>query len=530
MGNLVPRPGGDDGDLGSLTGTGFSRHILATAKGTGYLAGGTFFAYACRFVIALVLARALGAESYGLYVLAVSAAGLFAGISLLGIDDALVRYVAILSNREDRDGLAGTLQLGVIVGVSGGVVMGVVLFLCAEPIANGLFDEPALARLLRLLSVAVPFLSLSNALLGTARGFRRMDYAAFAESVVQSIVRMVLVILLAITGWLGLYGAAIAFGLADVAASISLILLLNRSFPLREALQRGVRRDVGAVFRFAIPLWLSGLLRQFRRNIQKVMLGAMSSIANVGIFAIAGRVSLVAGVSSGSIYVSSKPLMAQLHDAGDRQGLHRLYATTTRWTLGMNIPFFLVIVLYAEPILRLFGETFASATTALIVVAVAELIGAATGTCQGMIDMTGHVRVKLANTVLNTLVLVGGGALLIPRFGVIGAATAALIAVSAVNVASVLEVWILERVLPFDRDSWKVVVAGAGAFLVGIGLRILMPVGTSLGLAIIQGTLVSLAYVAIVLTLGLASDDRLVIGRSLGRLGLKRMATLRGLT
>jgi O-antigen/teichoic acid export membrane protein len=141
-----------------------------------------------------------------------------------------------------------------------------------------------------------------------------------------------------------------------------------------------------------------------------------------------------------------------------------------------------------------------------------------------MIDMTGHTRVKLANTILNTVMLIGGGAVLIPRSGVIGAAVASLIAVSTVNVASVLEVWVLEGYLPFDRDWWKPLVAGIGAFGLGLVLRPLMGAGTDLVPAVFQGALVSIAYVVLVLTLGLAPDDRLVIGRAFGRLGLSRVA------
>ena len=522
---LVPASAADEGTTPSPTGTELEGNIVATAKGTGYLAGGTFFAFGCRFVIALVLARALGAEGYGLYVLGVSAAALFAGVSLLGIDDAMVRYVAILSRRGDRDGLSGTLQLGLVVSVLGGLAMGAVLFVCAGPIADGLFDEPELAQLLRLLAAVVPFLTLSSVLLGSARGFRQMGSAALAETVVQSAVRMGLVIVLALAGWLHLYTAAIAFGLADVAASITLIALLNRQFPLRAAFRLGgARRDAREIFRYAIPLWLSGLMRQSRRNVQNVMLGAMTSIGNVGVFSIASQVSLVATTTSTSIYVSSRPPMAQLHDAGDRAALSRLYATTSRWTFGLNVPFFLVIALYPEAILGLFGGAFEHGATALIIVAFTGLVGAATGTCQGMIDMTGHTRVKLANAILNTVVLVVGGAVLIPRHGVVGAAIASLIAVTAVNVASILELWALERYLPFDRDWWKQVVAASGALGLGIALRTMSPVGTDPTSAVLQGAVVSLSYVGLVLALGLAPDDRLVVGRVFGRIGLGRIA------
>jgi hypothetical protein len=98
-----------------------------------------------------------------------------------------------------------------------------------------------------------------------------------------------------------------------------------------------------------------------------------------------------------------------------------------------------------------------------------------------------------------------------------------------VNIASLVEVWRLEGLHPFDRDSWKLVAAGIGAYAFGSILRSLIPVGDDIVLAVVQGALVALVYVAIVLALGLAADDRMVIGRVLGRIGLGRVATWRRL-
>ncbi len=475
-----------------------SRDILATAKGGGFLAAGTVFEFATRFVIALILARSLGANDYGLYVLAISAASLFAGISLLGTDDAMVRYVAILSGRRDDDGVTGTMQIGFGMALLGGLVMGGILFLCAGPIAVDLFHAPELARVLHLFAVVVPFLAVSNTLLGMARGFRRMDYAALSQNVLQSLVRVVLVAIFALGGWLHLYAAAIAFGLSDVAASLALIALLNREFPLKRSLDLRARRDLRAIFGFALPLWLAGLLRQFRRNIQNVMLGVMSSVANVGIFAIANRVNLVAGVSSQSIYIASRPLMAQLHDRRDHEALGGLYTATTRWTFGINIPFFLVMVLYPGSLLLAFGKPFVAGATSLVILACGQMVDAGTGTCQGMIDMTGHTRVKLANAVALTTLLIGGGALLIPRWGVVGAAVASFVAVSSVNVASIVEVWMFEKLIPFDRSFLKPALAGLGAFVAGLFLRARMPVVTSTA-ALFQAAIVSIVYIGLLL-------------------------------
>jgi O-antigen/teichoic acid export membrane protein len=503
------------GVAGSATIGGEPRDILVTARGSGVLAAGSFVEFATRFVIAFLLARSLGAGDYGLYVLAISAATLFAGISLLGLDDAMVRYVAILSGRRDTPGVRGTIQLGLGVAAATGAALGAVLYLGAEPIATGLFDEPRLTRLLQLVALAVPFLSISNVLAGTARGFHRMDIAALAENVVQSGVRLGLLAAIFLVGGLSTATAVVVFGIADVAATITMITLLHRHFPL-ESRGQPVRRDGKAVFRFALPLWFSGMLRQFRRNIEALLLGATGPAANVGVFAVVNKVNLVGHVWLLSILVAVKPTMAQLHDRGDRAELARVYTATTRWSLSLALPCVIAMVLYREPILATFGMSFTAGSTALVILAMAELANAGTGTCGPMLDMTGHTRLKVANSVLWTGLLIGSGIVLIPRWGVVGAATASLVAIAAVNLLTVAELWALEHLVPYDRTFWKPLVAGAGAWATGLALGRLMPFGSDLAPAILQGIVVVAAFAGLIWLFGLSPDDRLVLDRVRG--------------
>jgi len=367
----------------------------------------------------------------------------------------------------------------------------------------------------------VPILALSNTLLGIARGFKRMDYAAYSQNGVQSIVRLILVAVLSMGGWLTLYPGLIAFGLSDVAASVALLFLLGRVFPLREVTRRDVRRDVRPIFAFALPLWISGLLRQFRNNIQNVLVGSLGTIAGVGVLSVANRVNDVASLGSKSVYIASRPLMAQLHDQQERGALRALYTATTRWTLALNVPLFLVMALFPDVILRMFGSQFASGASALAIIACAQMISAATGTCQGMLDMTGHTKWKLINTITWTTLLIGGGAFAIPRWGVMGAAASALLAIGTVNVAAVVEVWFLERVQPYDRTFIKPVVAAVIAAVGALVLRAAVPThGVIDGLA--QAGLVALGYLVLLLILGLEPSDRMIVDRVLTKLHMRR--------
>jgi O-antigen/teichoic acid export membrane protein len=178
----------------------------------------------------------------------------------------------------------------------------------------------------------------------------------------------------------------------------------------------------------------------------------------------------------------------------------------------MNVPFFLPMVLYPAAILRIFGEDFAAGATALTVLAFATMVGAATGTCQGMLDMTGHTRLKLFNTVMNTVLLIGVGALLIPSYGAVGAAIASLVAIGAVNVASVIEVWVTERVHPYDRTFVKPVLAALLALAAGLVLRAWIPVTEPIP-ALVQASVVVAIYAGLLLAFGLEDQDRQIVGR-----------------
>lgn len=488
-------------------------NVLDAAKGSGSLAGGSLAALAIRFAIALVLARNLGVLDYGLYVLGISVATLCSGIALLGLDDAMVRYVAILTRRSDDAGVKGTLEIGFTVTFATSVLMGALLFAFAEPVATRLFHEPELVSSLRMLGVVVPFLTLNSVLVGVLLGLRRMGDVALAQNVVRSSIRLAISAGAALLGALDLSMALIGFAVADIAASALMAVRIRRHLPHRGL---AARRDTRAIMSFALPLWLSGMLRQFRRNIEVVLLGGLSSVSNVGVFSVVNRVNKLGHVGLLSLLVAVKPMMAQLHDAGERDALAHLYRTATRWAFALYLPFFLGVVLYAEQLLGVFGDGFTSGTTALFIIAAAELVNAATGVCGSLLDMSGHTTVKLVNSVAWTALLLGGSALLIPPFGVDGAAIATFIALCTVNVARVIEVRVLEGVLPFDRGFLKPVAAGIAAFAFGVVLTRAVPVG-NFGIAVVQGGLVTAVYGGALVLLGLADDDRLVLERTLAK-------------
>lgn len=485
--------------------------MLATAKGGSFLAAGTMFEYVSRFGIAFLLARLLGAEQYGMYTLAISAATIIASLSMLGLDSTMVRYIAIQARKKDEEAVWGTIQIGIGFSLIVSVLISIGLYLSAESISVHIFHEPALTSFLQLFCFFIPFSTASGVLVDVARGFKRMDYSALGENFILFLARLILLGVLAIIN-LNAYTAIIAFGVSDVVVTFSLVYLLNKEFSFKRPLRQS-QHNYREIFTFAFPFWFATILRKFRGNFQTLLLGSLSTIAGAGIFSIVDKVTLIGHLVYASVIASVKPILAELQDQENWKQMGDLYTTTTRWAFICNLPIFLIMLLYPKPILAVFGASFIDGATALTIIAFGELVNAATGICGSIIDMTGRNKLKFINSLISTVIIVGGNVLLIPRWGLMGTAVASFFAISLINLLRVVQVWILYRLQPYDATFIKPILAAAVATAIVLSLGRWLPVGINLFYAIIHILVLCATFVGVLLLLGLEPEERTVLVR-----------------
>jgi O-antigen/teichoic acid export membrane protein len=490
----------------------YDQHVLNTAKGGGIITIGRLYAYANRFVITLLLARLLGAEQYGVYSLALSVAAITSTISMLGLDDAVMRYVAIYSSRRDESGLWGALQVSLGTSLLLGVMLGAALFLLADIISVNLFHEPKLTPLIRLISIVIPFLTLSEMLMFATRGFKKMEYSVIAENFVQLTLRLVLIVALGMIG-LNAYLAVIVFGISDVAASIVLVFFLNKEFTLRRPLNTA-RRDTREIYNFALPFWLSDLISTFRGHFQTILLGSLTSVMSAGIFAVVNKVNLLGHMSYRSITTSSRPIIAELQSNGEWEQVGRLYKTISRWALTLNVPLILIMMLFPKQLLGMFGSSFTVGSSALIILALAELVIVITGMSGPIIDMTGHNKLKMVNSVTQVIISLGMNILLIPRWGLLGAALAALISITYINFLRMIEVYFLYRMLPYNQSLLKPLTAGLVTLVVTLVITRWFPDEAGFLYLAMGVVLILVIDVVMLQLLGFPPEERMVLGRA----------------
>jgi O-antigen/teichoic acid export membrane protein len=498
----------------------WDRNVLLVAQSGLIAFVGKIVSAAARVLIALVVARAIAVEQYGLYSLALSVASLAAGVALLGFDSSVVRYVALAVAARDESRVWRVLQVVLSVSVVTALLASVALFFLAGRVADEVFHDERLTPLLQLAAFMLPLLTIGDIVANASRAFKQMHYSVIAQGFVLPFLRLALVALLAVVG-LSAFSALLAYAVALLVTLGLLVFFLHRQFPLRRPPDLRIA-DVRPILSFSVPVWISEVLIVLRGNMQALLLGSMQSVASVGIFAIASQIMVIVHLVLASISTSAKPFVVELHERGDTVQLAQLYQAANKWSLVLSLPIFAGLILFPGEILSLFGDGFSGGADALVLLTIAHLASVGTGMCGTMIDMTGHARLKLANSVVWLVVLLTSNLVLIPKWGVAGAAASILVAEVVINSFRVVELYWLFRMLPWNRGFVKPIVAVACAMATSLLLNQVVPSRAGLAQTALHGVVIVVVYAALTLALGISSEERVILSRLRHRAGRLR--------
>jgi O-antigen/teichoic acid export membrane protein len=492
---------GDEGDL------------LRVARGGGLNLAGAAFNQALRFGITLLLARLIGQSDVGRYFQAFAFLALLGLLSLSGFRGALTRFVAVHRADGDDGALRGTLRLGLILPTAGAALLGAGLFLASGWLGNHALDDPGMVFPLRMVSIALPATAFTDAALAATQGFRTMTPYALVNLVFEPAFRVVLTVAFLAADW-GLEGAMVALLITNCVAAVLAAIWLRR------LTGRIVARPVYKVrelFAFSSVSWLASLAGTGLVWADTIILGIFRPAREVGAYQVATRLTVLATIVLLPIATSFAPQIADLYRRGNLDRLARLYAVVTSWTLRLSLPGFIVLVLFPRPLLHIFGRGFATAATVTVILAIGQMFDVATGPTGYMLVMSGRPYLTMANNVFALVLNISMNLILIPRYGIRGAAIAWAISIALTNVAKVAQVWLTMRMHAFDIGFAKGCLAGAVAFVPGYAVHATMRGFTGV---VIGAVAITATYVAVLLALGLREEDRLVLRRLAQRAGI----------
>ncbi|HEU0068287.1 MAG TPA: polysaccharide biosynthesis C-terminal domain-containing protein, partial [Nitrospiraceae bacterium] len=226
---------------------------------------------------------------------------------------------------------------------------------------------------------------------------------------------------------------------------------------VRQCLARG---NASQPIEYHTRLWLHtgvAMLANFGASVlinqtDTLMIGTLHGPADAGVYATASRLALLSLFGMESIQTFAGPMIAQLY-ADKRYGrLQQLLSWSTIGGILLALPVLLILIVWGEHVLGYFGLHFVRGYPALAILCVAQFVNIATGMTGLVMNMTGHHR-QLAGIILcaavGNLLL---SAVLIPIYGIVGAACATTISSCGWNLAAV---WFIRANLRLNLLAWR---------------------------------------------------------------------------
>ncbi|MEZ9109836.1 polysaccharide biosynthesis C-terminal domain-containing protein [Vibrio cyclitrophicus] len=393
------------------------------------------FSAAGAFFLNLLVARHLGAEESGYFFLSVTIVLLISVISRLGADNAIVRFVAMFKVDQNNEEIARLYGLLVRLVLPILFLSSFLVLYFSEFISEFIFNKPELSQVLMIMGLSVIPLSLSQ-----LNGFFLQGAKHVVPAMLFNSGAMAITVLLSVF----IIEPHSAVDVAKLYLLSSVVVFTLSAITWRSKVKKVISfRPISSSSQLTVAmksLFVIMLMSQVTQWAGQLMLGLWANSTDVALFATALNTAMLTSFILISVNAIAAPKFAAAYKSNDLASIEKTAINSSRLMTLMALPLIIFMLVFAERIMSLFGSEFVEAANILRLLALGQFINVITGSVGYLLQMTGHEAILKRNVIVASMIVLIGGPVLIPIFGIIGAAIVTSLSVATQNLMSYYQV------------------------------------------------------------------------------------------
>jgi O-antigen/teichoic acid export membrane protein len=482
-----------DGRLAEVARGGLLNLVGAAVAGLGTVA------------LTLIITRSFSEAAAGAFFTAMSLFLIVEAVASLGAATGTVYFIARLRSLGQDHRVPEVVRTATRPVAVVSVAAAVALVLLAAPLARLLVHgqlghagaHPAeVAAELRALALALPFAAMLDTVLGASRGYRSMGPTVAVDRIGRPILQLAGIGMAAAAGSTALLAPLWALPYVPAACAVWLWFhrIQRRARPAHPArpvtptavVPASVRvaapvpgppalrapRDAASsaapeplrFWRFTGPRGLAALAQITIQRIDIVLVAILRGPAEAAIYTAATRFLVAGQFANVAIMNAAQPRFTEMFAQGDRPAANRVYQATTAWLILLTWPLYLLAVIFGPEVLTVFGHSYRAGASVVVILGLTMLLQTACGQVDMVLVTAGRSSWSLANGLLAVVVNVGLDVLLIPRYGITGAAIGWSAAIVVANLVPLVQLAMTVRLHPFGRGACIAAVLSALSF------------------------------------------------------------------
>jgi O-antigen/teichoic acid export membrane protein len=362
------------------------------------------------YIFILLITRNFGAEGMGIFALSFTLLSVITVIGRLGFDMALLRFVSEYSSQDKWDLVKEIYMKAMKMTVPFCIFLSILLFLFSPYIAKYIFGKEQLSMYFRIISFAVLPLALKFMNSESLRGLKKIKEYSFFQLVSVH-----------------LFSTIFILGLLVFMDSTQVpIIAYSNSLKMRNIL------DV------SFPMLLSSSMFLVMYWTDTIMLGIFRTEGEVGVYNVALKVAALTTFSLFAVNSIAAPKFAEFYGKGDMGGLERVVHHSKKMIFWGSFPVVLVFFLFPSFILGIFGDEFRTGVYAFLLLTFGQFIQAMSGSVRHILSMTGKHKTLQNITFYAMLINIVLNVILIPLYGINGAAFSSMVSMAFWSISSVV--------------------------------------------------------------------------------------------
>lgn len=414
-----------------------------------YLIKGSFFSVSIQvfsmglnFLIGIVLARLIGAEGYGIFTYAFTLLSVTCTIATFGMDDLLVREVSMFQSRHRLKAIKAIMKWTVQRALFFSALISVIFLLMAnfsDIVTDG--KRPVY----NIISLGIPVFSLVMILQAVQRGLHRVIPGQLPEKVIRPVTFIFLVSLLYLYDktllpehpFLVIMLNILAYA-AALFVLIVQILKMNKSSGTASKTQdlAGIDSTTNhktAWLKSSFYFFIATLVASINVRADILMLGWMKADADVGIYNAAARFSDLAAFALLILTPIIAPSLSRLFALNEKEKLQQLVSKAAKANFIFALMVTVFLIIWGNFPLKIFGDEFTAGYYAMLLLCGGQLITTFAGPAGNILLMTGFEKLAFYSGLAGTIINITLNLVLIPRYGINGAAAATAVSLFAWN-------------------------------------------------------------------------------------------------
>jgi O-antigen/teichoic acid export membrane protein len=373
------------------------------------------------FLLSLFLTNSFSAEIVGQYDFVRSFLMILSGASLLGTNQAIIYYSGILTSKKSFGSIKSIyFKMNFLILIACAILYAPLLVIDKE-IINQIFNKQGAYELVSLSLQGLVFYSITMLNIDTIRALKHTLISEGFRNIFRYTPFFIFSIILYIIDspeylvlWF-IYSFVVIF---VISTAVVYFFLFNKNFPKSAAHNFSSTE----ILRASYPMALSAISYFLMQSTDVLFISAYDTFESVAYYSIAVKLATVTALALISVNIVIAPKIASIYNDKNFYQLKLILKKATRMNVVISLPIIIILLFFSEYVLSTFGSNYILAKNALWILLIAQFFNSITGPSALYLNMTGRQKKLNVILVISLLINVVLNIILVPDFGMLGAA------------------------------------------------------------------------------------------------------------